>query len=85
MSFSGPMVGNARFKKRLEGLGVKVLRVVNMHDLVPKLPVPLLYSHVGIELELNHKDSTRPTSALMPRVFPLNITLRFYCIYLTGT
>ncbi|CAK9168532.1 unnamed protein product [Ilex paraguariensis] len=37
-SFSGPRVGNSRFKERLEGLGVKVLRVVNVHDKVPKVP-----------------------------------------------
>ncbi|KAK9289252.1 hypothetical protein L1049_017728 [Liquidambar formosana] len=35
-SFSGPRVGNIRFKERLEGLGVKVLRVVNVHDKVPR-------------------------------------------------
>ncbi|XP_061338080.1 phospholipase A1-Igamma1, chloroplastic-like [Gastrolobium bilobum] len=38
MSFSGPRVGNVRFKERLERLGVKVLRVVNVHDVVPKTP-----------------------------------------------
>ncbi|KAE8660682.1 Phospholipase A1-Igamma1 [Hibiscus syriacus] len=37
-SISGPRVGNVRFKERLETLGVKVLRVVNVHDIVPKSP-----------------------------------------------
>ncbi|CAN4091198.1 unnamed protein product [Withania somnifera] len=37
-SFSGPRVGNTRFKERLEELGVKVLRVVNIHDKVPGVP-----------------------------------------------
>ncbi|CAJ1902626.1 unnamed protein product [Sphenostylis stenocarpa] len=38
-SFSGPRVGNVRFKKRLEGeLGIKVLRVHNKHDMVPQSP-----------------------------------------------
>ncbi|KAE8666997.1 Phospholipase A1-Igamma1 [Hibiscus syriacus] len=37
-SFSGPRVGNVRFRERLETLGVKVLRVVNVHDIVPKSP-----------------------------------------------
>ncbi|KAL3507750.1 hypothetical protein ACH5RR_033132 [Cinchona calisaya] len=37
-SFSGPRVGNGRFKERLEALGVKVLRVLNVHDQVPKVP-----------------------------------------------
>ncbi|XP_027095780.2 phospholipase A1-Igamma2, chloroplastic isoform X2 [Coffea arabica] len=74
-SFSGPRVGNVRFKERLELLGVKVLRVVNVHDLVPKSPgiffnekvpamvmklaqgLPWSYSHVGVELGLDHKNS----------------------------
>lgn len=37
-SFSGPRVGNARFKERLESFGAKVLRVFNVHDQVPKVP-----------------------------------------------
>lgn len=37
-SFSGPRVGNLAFKERVEGLGVKVLRVVNEHDKVPTVP-----------------------------------------------
>ncbi|XP_023737474.2 phospholipase A1-Igamma2, chloroplastic [Lactuca sativa] len=38
MSFSGPRVGNTRFQNRLELLGVKVLRVFNVHDKVPNVP-----------------------------------------------
>ncbi|KAL3517640.1 hypothetical protein ACH5RR_020229 [Cinchona calisaya] len=74
-SFAGPRVGNVRFKERLELLGVKVLRVVNVHDLVPKSPglffnenvppmlmkcaegLPWCYTHVGLELALDHKNS----------------------------
>jgi hypothetical protein len=74
-SFSGPRVGNVRFKKRIESLGVKVLRVVNVQDVVPKSPglffneqvppmlmkltegLPWCYSHVGVELALDHKNS----------------------------
>lgn len=74
-SFSGPRVGNVRFKERLEKLGVKVLRVINVHDMVPKSPglffnenvppmlmklaegTPWSYSHVGVELALDHKNS----------------------------
>ena len=74
-SFSGPRVGNVRFKERIETLGVKVLRVVNVHDVVPKSPgfflnenvspvlmklgegLPWCYSHVGVELALDHKNS----------------------------
>jgi hypothetical protein len=37
-SFAGPRVGNAAFKDRCEELGVKFLRVVNVHDSVPKVP-----------------------------------------------
>ncbi|XP_010499568.1 PREDICTED: phospholipase A1-Igamma1, chloroplastic-like [Camelina sativa] len=37
-SFGAPRVGNLAFKERLNSLGVKVLRVVNKQDIVPKLP-----------------------------------------------
>ncbi|CAI0452189.1 unnamed protein product [Linum tenue] len=37
-SYGGPRVGNLGFKQRCEELGVKVLRVVNVHDPVTKLP-----------------------------------------------
>ncbi|KAL8121828.1 phospholipase A1-Igamma2, chloroplastic-like [Apium graveolens] len=46
-SFSGPRVGNGRFKERLEGLGVKVLRVVNIHDKVPYMPGVFFNEHVS--------------------------------------
>ncbi|XP_027158323.1 phospholipase A1-Igamma1, chloroplastic-like [Coffea eugenioides] len=81
-SFSGPRVGNVRFKQRVEGLGLKVLRVVNVHDVVPKSPglffnenvppvvmklaegLPWSYSHVGVELALDHNNSPflKPTT-----------------------
>ncbi|KAF2530719.1 hypothetical protein F2Q70_00030481 [Brassica cretica] len=38
ISFGAPRVGNLAFKERLNSLGVKVLRVVNKQDIVPKLP-----------------------------------------------
>ncbi|VAH69548.1 unnamed protein product [Triticum turgidum subsp. durum] len=75
-SFAGPRVGNTRFKERFEGeLGVKALRIRNVHDMVPKVPgflfnevifpavllrvadalrVPSVYTHVGVELALDH-------------------------------
>ncbi|KGN66495.1 phospholipase A1-Igamma3, chloroplastic [Cucumis sativus] len=37
-SFAGPRVGNLKFKERCEELGVKVLRVINVHDKVPMVP-----------------------------------------------
>ncbi|XP_043690487.1 phospholipase A1-Igamma3, chloroplastic-like [Telopea speciosissima] len=37
-SFAGPRVGNLKFKERCDELGVKVLRVVNVHDMVPTVP-----------------------------------------------
>ncbi|CAK9164697.1 unnamed protein product [Ilex paraguariensis] len=37
-SFSGPRVGNLRFKERCDELGVKVLRAINVHDKVPTVP-----------------------------------------------
>ncbi|KAA8548730.1 hypothetical protein F0562_000414 [Nyssa sinensis] len=74
-SFAGPGVGNLRFRDRLDELGVKVLRVVNVHDKMPMIPgiilnecvpsvlqklfemSPWCYSHVGVELALDHKKS----------------------------
>ncbi|XP_052185519.1 phospholipase A1-Igamma1, chloroplastic-like [Diospyros lotus] len=74
-SYSGPRVGNVRFKERVELLELKVLRVVNVHDVVPKSPgfifneaappvlmkvargLPWSYSHVGVELALDHQHS----------------------------
>lgn len=86
-SFAGPRVGNGVFKEEVEAAGVKVLRVVNVHDIVPKVPgmlvnekapmlvrwlvewwLPWFYSHVGLELVLDHrhspflKDTPDPTS-----------------------
>ena len=47
LSFSGPRVGNTRFQKRVEGLGVKVLRVFNVHDKVPTVPGLVLNEHTS--------------------------------------
>ncbi|KAF6173435.1 hypothetical protein GIB67_027130 [Kingdonia uniflora] len=47
-SFSGPRVGNSRFKERLEVVGVKVLRVVNVHDVVPMAPGFLVNEHSAL-------------------------------------
>ncbi|KAJ7549287.1 hypothetical protein O6H91_07G047700 [Diphasiastrum complanatum] len=41
-SFAGPRVGNSAFRNRVNNLGVKVLRIVNVNDLVPKVPGVLL-------------------------------------------
>ncbi|KAH7288043.1 hypothetical protein KP509_31G009100 [Ceratopteris richardii] len=43
ISFAAPRVGNAAFKARLEQAGVKVLRVVNTNDMVPKVPGILVH------------------------------------------
>ncbi|CAI8617143.1 unnamed protein product [Vicia faba] len=37
-SFAGPRVGNLKFKERCDELGVKVLRILNVHDKVPTVP-----------------------------------------------
>eukprot|EP01018_Ginkgo_biloba_P001533 Gb_40769 [translate_table: standard] len=37
-SFGGPRVGNRAFGRRMEALGCKVLRIVNAHDVVTKIP-----------------------------------------------
>ncbi|PWA47141.1 alpha/Beta hydrolase fold protein [Artemisia annua] len=45
LSFSGPRVGNTRFRKRVEELGIKVLRVFNIHDRVPNVPGILFHEY----------------------------------------
>jgi predicted lipase len=37
-SFGSPRVGNPTFTRCMEEIGVKVLRLVNKHDMVPKVP-----------------------------------------------
>ncbi|CAM6096285.1 unnamed protein product [Calypogeia fissa] len=49
-SFAGPRVGNRVFRDRLQDLGVVVLRVVNVHDLVPTLPGLKQFSLVAEKL-----------------------------------
>ena len=65
-------VGNVPFKDHCDELGVRILRVTNVHDVVTKIPgvifnenfrlwetmmnrISWTYSHVGIELALDHK------------------------------
>ncbi|KAG0562458.1 hypothetical protein KC19_9G148200 [Ceratodon purpureus] len=45
-SFAGPRVGNSAFKKRIEEIGVKVLRMVNVNDKVPRVPGVLVNENV---------------------------------------
>lgn len=62
-TFGSPHIGDSGFRRRFEELQVKVLRVVNVHDVVPKSIAnfyPLWGSsdankHVGVELQVNHK------------------------------
>jgi hypothetical protein len=87
-SFAGPRVGNTRFKERFEReLGLKALRIRNVHDTVPKVPgvlfneaifpaallrlldalgVPSVYTHIGVELAMDHLVSPflKPTGDL---------------------
>lgn len=76
-SFAGPRMGNAAFRERCGELGLRILRVVNVHDVVTKIPGVIFnekfrlwenlmdrinswsYSHVGVELALNHKLHTQ--------------------------
>ncbi|CAM6097540.1 unnamed protein product [Calypogeia fissa] len=51
-TFESPRVGNSAFKERLNQLGVKVLRVVNVHDLVPRVPATLVFhEHLSFILQ----------------------------------
>ncbi|CAL9097648.1 unnamed protein product [Musa acuminata var. zebrina] len=61
-SFGGPRVGNQAFADRVERRAVKVLRVVNAHDLVTRVPWVLPartdgYAHVGRELRVDNRMS----------------------------
>jgi hypothetical protein len=47
MSFAGPRVGNNAFCNQLNALGVKVLRVVNVNDIVPRVPGNLFPPQLG--------------------------------------
>ncbi|PKA66314.1 Phospholipase A(1) DAD1, chloroplastic [Apostasia shenzhenica] len=38
VSFGGPRVGNGSFRRRMEEQGSKVLRIVNCHDIITKVP-----------------------------------------------
>ncbi|KAK8943996.1 hypothetical protein KSP40_PGU001485 [Platanthera guangdongensis] len=38
VSFGGPRVGNAGFRRRIEEQGIKVLRIVNTSDIITKVP-----------------------------------------------
>ncbi|KAL2319886.1 hypothetical protein Fmac_028855 [Flemingia macrophylla] len=38
VSFGGPRVGNESFMKQLEQNGIKILRIVNVDDVVTKVP-----------------------------------------------
>jgi hypothetical protein len=59
-SFGGPRVGDRAFAARVEARGVRVLRVVNAHDVVPRFPPRLAlpaYADVGRELRLDSRAS----------------------------
>ncbi|KAG0477786.1 hypothetical protein HPP92_012505 [Vanilla planifolia] len=66
-SFGGPRVGNSAFAERVEKQnGVKVLRVVNAHDFVTRVPASFCggggfwrdgYEHVGKELVVDSRAS----------------------------
>lgn len=49
-AFGSPRVGDARFKEKYTALGLngRTYRFVNNQDVVPKVPPPLLYTHVGL-------------------------------------
>ncbi|XP_058106585.1 phospholipase A(1) DAD1, chloroplastic [Magnolia sinica] len=47
ISFGGPRVGNQSFKSHLEQQGSKVLRIVNTHDVITKVPGIVLEDDVA--------------------------------------
>lgn len=55
-SFAGPKVGNGDFRDHLtNGLGVKVLRLVNVNDIVPRSPGIFLPNYLRIVEDLINK------------------------------
>ena len=46
-AFASPRVGNAIFAQRMEEIGVKVLRMVNKHDVVPNVPGLFMNENMG--------------------------------------
>ena len=67
-SFASRRMGNTAFRDRCKELGLWILHVVNVHDVVAKIPGviinenfrvtsidPWRYAHVGVELALDHK------------------------------
>ncbi|KAF8728122.1 hypothetical protein HU200_018701 [Digitaria exilis] len=61
VSFGGPKTGNRAFAERLQRRDVNVLRVVNVGDVVTRVPAPIAregYVHAGgAELRLQSRDS----------------------------
>ncbi|GLJ43090.1 hypothetical protein SUGI_0894290 [Cryptomeria japonica] len=53
-SFASPRVGNLSFARHMEEIGVKVLRVVNKKDLVPKIPGIFVNEKLGWLTRLLH-------------------------------
>ncbi|GLJ43065.1 hypothetical protein SUGI_0893910 [Cryptomeria japonica] len=53
-SFASPRVGNLSFAQHMEEIGVKVLRVVNHKDLVPKAPGIFFNENLGWLTRLLH-------------------------------
>ncbi|KAG0591071.1 hypothetical protein KC19_1G147000 [Ceratodon purpureus] len=63
-TYGSPSVGNAVFRKKFEEMNLKALRVVEVHDLVPKTMTNFYfpwmvdsYKHVGVELRVDHARS----------------------------
>jgi hypothetical protein len=51
-TFASPRTGDLTFHKVFDHTVLDCYRIVNRHDIVPQLPPPLLYFHVGDETEL---------------------------------
>ncbi|XP_077234743.1 alpha/beta-Hydrolases superfamily protein [Tasmannia lanceolata] len=52
VSFGGPRVGNGSFRRHLDRLGSKVLRIVNTNDVVTKVPGIVLEDDVAMPKDL---------------------------------
>lgn len=59
ITFASPRTGNPSFADTYNQVVPNTLRIANRLDIVPKLPLPPLYEHVGHEVDLNPGLSVR--------------------------
>jgi hypothetical protein len=64
-TYASPRTGDASFATTYDHVVQRTCRIANRMDLVPKLPLPPLYEHVGGEYELNPVVFSLPPKVLV--------------------